>query len=48
MTADDLVDAAISGPDQGESVTIPALPGTTGREAFETARQTCNADGART
>jgi hypothetical protein len=39
MKADDLVDAALAGLDQGEFVTIPALPHAADREAFEAARQ---------
>jgi short-subunit dehydrogenase len=39
MPADDLVDAAIAGLDQGELVTIPSLPEITDWEAYEAARQ---------
>lgn len=39
MQADAMVDAALAGIDQGEFVTIPALPDISELEAFETARQ---------
>ncbi|GLS34188.1 hypothetical protein SAMN04488498_10957 [Mesorhizobium albiziae] len=39
MSADDLVDAALAGLDQGEFVTIPSLPDIADWNAFETARQ---------
>lgn len=39
MSADDLVDAAIAGLDQGEVVTIPSLPDIAEWEAYEAARQ---------
>jgi len=39
MKADDLVDAAIAGFDQGELVTIPSLPDIADWEAYEAARQ---------
>ena len=39
MKADDLVDAALADLDQGEFVTIPALPHSADWEAFEAARQ---------
>jgi short-subunit dehydrogenase len=39
MSVDDLVDAAIAGLDQGEFVTVPALPEAEQWEAFEGARQ---------
>jgi uncharacterized protein len=39
MSAEDMVDAAISGLDQGEFVTIPALPDVTQWHAYEAARQ---------
>jgi short-subunit dehydrogenase len=38
MRADDLVDAAIAGLDQGEAVTIPALPDKADWDAYEAAR----------
>ncbi|MDB5776011.1 MAG: family oxidoreductase [Herbaspirillum sp.] len=38
MTADDLVDAALAGFDQGELVTIPSLPDVADWEKFEAAR----------
>jgi short-subunit dehydrogenase len=40
MSAEDMVDAALSGLDQGELVTIPALPELADWIAFETARRT--------
>jgi short-subunit dehydrogenase len=40
MSAEDMVDAALSGLDQGELVTIPALPEVTDWNAFEAARKT--------
>jgi len=40
MTAEDLVDAALAGFDQGEFVTIPALPDAGQWESYEAARQT--------
>jgi short-subunit dehydrogenase len=39
MTAEDMVDAALAGFDQGEFVTIPALPNAGQWEAYEAARQ---------
>jgi hypothetical protein len=39
MRADDLVDAALAGFDQGELVTIPSLPNGADWEAYEAARQ---------
>jgi short-subunit dehydrogenase len=39
MRADDMVDAALSGLDQGEFVTIPALPEIADWNAYEAARQ---------
>ena len=39
MTADDMVDAALAGFDQGEFVTIPALPDAGQWESYEAARQ---------
>ena len=39
MTADDMVDAALAGLDQGELVTIPALPQIADWNTFEAARQ---------
>jgi short-subunit dehydrogenase len=39
MTADDLVDAAIAGLDQGELVTLPSLPDIAEWDAYEAARQ---------
>ena len=39
MTADDLVDAAIAGLDQGELITIPSLPEIADWDAYENARQ---------
>ena len=39
MSAENLVDAALSGLDQGEFITIPPLPNAADWEAFETARQ---------
>ena len=39
MTADDLVDAAIAGLDQGEFATVPALPDVAQWNAYEWARQ---------
>jgi short-subunit dehydrogenase len=39
MTADDLVDAALAGLDQGEKVTIPSLPDKAEWDAFESARR---------
>ncbi|TIL65714.1 SDR family NAD(P)-dependent oxidoreductase [Mesorhizobium sp.] len=40
MRADDLVDAALAGFDQGEVVTIPSLPDAADWAAYEAARQT--------
>ncbi|MEH2476515.1 short-subunit dehydrogenase [Nitrobacteraceae bacterium AZCC 2161] len=40
MSADDMVDAALAGFDQGELVTIPSLPNVADWTAFEAARQT--------
>jgi uncharacterized protein len=39
MKADDMVDAALAGFDQGELITIPALPDIADWDAFESARQ---------
>ncbi len=39
MSAEDMVDAALTGFDQGELVTIPALPDTADWDAYEAARQ---------
>ncbi|WNC89743.1 SDR family oxidoreductase [Paraburkholderia sp. FT54] len=39
MTAEDMVDAALAGLDQGELVTIPSLPDVADWERFNTARQ---------
>lgn len=39
MTARDMVDAALAGLDQGEQVTVPALPDLAEWEAFDTARR---------
>jgi short-subunit dehydrogenase len=39
MTTEDMVDAALSGLDQGEFVTVPALPEIADWEAFEAARK---------
>src|SRR5215470_10879807 len=39
MAAEDMVDAALSGLDQGELVTIPALPDAGQWQTYETARQ---------
>jgi len=39
MTAEDMVDAALAGLDQGEQVTIPALPDLAEWEAFDAARR---------
>jgi len=39
MSVDDMVDAALAGLDQGEFVTIPALPDNQQWEAYENARQ---------
>ncbi|MGF7147948.1 short-subunit dehydrogenase [Sphingomonas zeicaulis] len=39
MSVDDMVDAALSGLDQGELVTLPALPDVADWEAYEGARQ---------
>lgn len=39
MSADDMVDAALAGFDQGEFVTIPALPDARQWESYEAARQ---------
>src|ERR1700692_4069532 len=40
MRAEDLVDAALAGFDQGELVTIPSLPAAADWNAYEAARQT--------
>ena len=40
MSADDMVDAALAGLDQGELVTVPALPDVTDWDRFEAARRT--------
>ena len=39
MSADEMVDAALTGFDQGEFVTIPSLPDLADWEAYEAARQ---------
>ena len=39
MSADDLVDAALAGLDQGEPVTIPSLPDSEEWHAFEAGRR---------
>jgi short-subunit dehydrogenase len=39
MSAEDMVDAALAGFDQGEFVTIPALPDERQWEYYEAARQ---------
>jgi hypothetical protein len=39
MTAEDMVDAALAGFDQGEFVTLPALPDAGQWESYEAARQ---------
>lgn len=39
MPVEELVDAALAGLDQGETITIPSLPDTADWTAFETARQ---------
>ena len=39
MSADDLVDAALAGLDQGELVTIPSLPDRSEWDAYEASRQ---------
>jgi hypothetical protein len=39
MTADNMVDAALAGLDQGEFVTIPALPDRGQWQSYEAARQ---------
>jgi hypothetical protein len=39
MSAENLVDAALAGLDQGETVTIPSLPDKAEWDAFETARR---------
>jgi len=39
MRADEMVDAALAGFDQGELITIPSLPDVTDWEAYEAARQ---------
>ena len=41
MAAEDLVDAALSGHDQGEFVTIPALPDAGQSQTYAAARQRC-------
>ncbi|MDR6522508.1 short-subunit dehydrogenase [Variovorax paradoxus] len=43
MTAQDMVDAALAGLDQGEQVTIPALPDLAEWEAFDAARRAMSA-----
>ncbi|MFJ8361756.1 SDR family NAD(P)-dependent oxidoreductase [Streptomyces sp. NPDC093984] len=40
MTAEDMVDAALAGLDQGEVVTLPALPDVTLWDTYQSARQT--------
>ena len=39
MNADEMVDAALAGFDQGEFITIPSLPDLADWEAYEAARQ---------
>jgi short-subunit dehydrogenase len=39
MSAEDMVDAALAGFDQGEFVTIPALPDVEQWQSYEAARQ---------
>jgi short-subunit dehydrogenase len=39
MKAEDVVDAALAGLDQGEPVTIPSLPDIADWDAYEAARQ---------
>jgi short-subunit dehydrogenase len=39
MTAEDMVDAALAGLDQGEKVTIPSLPSQDEWDAFDAARR---------
>ena len=39
MSVEQMVDAALSGLDQGEFVTIPALPDAADLQAYEAARQ---------
>ncbi|HEY4051289.1 MAG TPA: DUF417 family protein [Acidobacteriaceae bacterium] len=39
MNADEMVDGALAGFDQGEFITIPSLPDLADWEAYETARQ---------
>ena len=39
MRVNDMVDAALSGLDQGEVITIPALPDSADWDAFENARR---------
>jgi hypothetical protein len=39
MNADEMVDAALAGFDQGEFITIPSLPDLADLEAYEAARQ---------
>jgi short-subunit dehydrogenase len=39
MKAEDLVDAALAGLDQGEVITVPSLPDAADWQAYETARQ---------
>jgi short-subunit dehydrogenase len=39
MTAEDMVDAALAGLDQGERVTIPSLPEAADWNTYESARQ---------
>jgi hypothetical protein len=39
MTAEEMVDASLAGLDQGELITIPALPNLSDWEKFETARK---------
>jgi uncharacterized protein len=43
MTSEDLVDAALAGLDQGELVTIPALPDKAEWDRFESARRDMSA-----
>jgi hypothetical protein len=42
MKADEMVDAALAGFDQGEFVTIPSLPDTADWEAYEASRDKLN------
>jgi uncharacterized protein len=42
MNADEMVDAALAGFDQGEFITIPSLPDLADWDAYEAARQHLN------